>query len=126
MLPMVKKDGYESMIRKEFPLRPEDNRVWSMEEVDKLLSDDLQYFAKGVSRLLNGKHTENQLWACVSYSFNAGLGAFQRSTMRQKHLRGDFEGAAEDWLKSRVTGGGVVLKGLINRRKDEADLYLRP
>lgn len=125
-LPMVKKDGYDGMIRKEFPLRAEDNRVWSMEEVDKLLSDDLQYFAKGVSRLLNGKHTENQLWACVSYSFNAGLGAFQRSTMRQKHLRSDFEGAAEDWLKSRVTGGGVVLKGLVNRRKDEADLYLRP
>lgn len=125
-LPMVKKDGYEGMIRKEFPLRPEDNRVWSMEEVDKLLSDDLQYFAKGVSRLLNGKHTENQLLACVSYSFNAGLGAFQRSTMRQKHLRGDFEGAAEDWLKSRLTGGGVVLKGLVNRRKDEAGLYLRP
>lgn len=123
---MVKKDGYEGMTRKEFPLRSEDNRVWSMEEVDKLLSDDLQYFAKGVSRLLNGKHTENQLWACVSYSFNAGLGAFQRSTMRQKHLRSDFEGAAEDWLKSRVTGGGVVLKGLVNRRKDEADLYLRP
>lgn len=124
-LPMVRKEGYGGLIRKEFPLKPADNRVWSLEEIDKLLAEDLQYFAKGVTRLLNGKHSDDQLWACVSYSFNAGLGAFQRSTMRQKHLRGDYEGAASDWLTSRVTGGGKTLPGLVKRRKDEAELYLR-
>jgi lysozyme len=47
----------------------------------------------------------------------------QRSTLRQKHNRGDFAGAAEEFLKY-TKGGGRVLKGLVNRRKDERALYL--
>lgn len=38
------------MLRKEFPLRPEDNRVWSAAEVDDLLYKDLARFERGVAR----------------------------------------------------------------------------
>ena len=50
-------------------------------------------------------------------------GNLQRSTIRMKVNRGDFEGAAEgflDWNKA----GGKVLKGLDARRKDEKALFL--
>jgi lysozyme len=59
----------------------------------------------------------------VSFSFNLGLGTLQRSTLRQKHNRGDYEGAAEEFLKY-TKAGGKVLKGLVNRRNDERALYL--
>jgi lysozyme len=61
--------------------------------------------------------------ALVSFSFNVGLGTLQRSTLRQKHNRGDYKGAAEEFLKY-TKAGGKVLKGLVNRRNDERALYL--
>ena len=40
-----------------------------------------------------------------------------------KHNRGDYEGAAEEFLKWSKAGG-KVLKGLLKRREDEKALYL--
>jgi lysozyme len=59
----------------------------------------------------------------VSFSFNAGLGNYQRSTIRMRNDRGDFEGAAEAFM-AWTKGGGRVLPGLVKRRKDESALYL--
>jgi lysozyme len=61
--------------------------------------------------------------ALVSFAFNVGLGALQRSTLRQKHNRGDYEGASKEFLKY-TKGGGKVLPGLVKRRNDERALYL--
>jgi lysozyme len=122
-LPVVRVEGYTGLIRKEYPLRPEDNRVWTMEEIDALLVADLAHFARGVDRLFNGRFTDGQFWAAVSFSFNVGLGNLQRSTVRMRHNRGDYEGAAEAfgmWTKA----GGRVLPGLVKRREDERRLYL--
>ena len=69
------------------------------------------------------KLTQGQFDALVSFSFNLGLGGLQRSTLRQKVLRGDFEGASEEFLKYTIAGG-KVLKGLVNRRNDEKALFL--
>jgi GH24 family phage-related lysozyme (muramidase) len=43
--------------------------------------------------------------------------------MRQKVLRGDMEGAAEELLKYCMAGG-KILKGLQNRRIDERAVFL--
>jgi lysozyme len=67
--------------------------------------------------------TQGQFDALVSFSFNVGLGTLQRSTLRQKILRGDMEGASEELLKYCMAGG-KVLKGLLNRRKDEQAVFL--
>jgi lysozyme len=42
--------------------------------------------------------------------------------LRQKHNRGDFDGAGSEFMKY-TRGGGKVLKGLVNRRKDERAMY---
>jgi lysozyme len=109
--------------RMTYPLRPEDNRKFTKEEVDAILAKDLDRFVRGVSKYCPGVITQGQLDALVSFSFNCGLGSLQRSTLRQKHNRGDFAGAAEEFLKY-TKGGGKVLKGLVNRRNDERALYL--
>jgi lysozyme len=61
--------------------------------------------------------------ALVSFAFNAGLGNLQRSQIRIKANRGEWQQAADhlmDWTK----GGGRVLPGLVKRRKAERELFL--
>ena len=109
--------------RLDYPLKSADNRVWSKDEVNALLEYDLKRFVRGVARYCPAPLTQGQLDALVSFSFNVGLGTLQRSTLRQKHNRGDFAGAADEFLKF-TKGGGKVLKGLVNRRNDERTMYL--
>ena len=109
--------------RLDYPLKSADNRVWSKDEVNALLEYDLKRFVRGVARYCPAPLTQGQLDALVSFSFNVGLGTLQRSTLRQKHNRGDFAGAADEFLKF-TKGGGKVLKGLVNRRNDERAMYL--
>ena len=123
-LPMVAKEGQTTTIRKELPLRQEDNRVWSKEEINKLFEDDVRPTERGVLRLapaLAGR--QGAFDACVSFAFNAGVGAFQRSSIRMKINRGDWEGAA-DALLLYCMGGGKILAGLKKRRDAEKALFL--
>jgi len=106
-----------------FLLRPEDDRLWSMEEIDGILATDLRRFELGVEKFCPVTLTQGQFDSLVSFSFNCGLGTLQRSTLRQKVLRNDMEGAAEELLKYCMVGGKPI-KGLQNRRKDERALFL--
>jgi lysozyme len=124
-LPMIRVEGKETpMIRKEFPLKPEDNRVWTKTEIDELFRADVGAFERGVLRLIPGVvGRQGSFDALVSISFNFGLGNLQRSTIRMRANRGDWEGAAEAfrvWTK----GGGKVLPGLVKRREAEIALFL--
>jgi lysozyme len=100
------------------------NRTFTMEEVDAILAKDLERFEHGVLKYCPSAGSR-QGWmdALVSFSFNVGLGTLQRSTLRQKHNRGDYDGAADELLKY-CKAAGKVLKGLENRRKDERAMYL--
>ena len=105
-----------------FDLLEEDNRTFAMGEVDGILKSDLARFERGVESLLRVSLTQGEFDACVSFSFNVGLGTLQRSTFRQKVIRGDKEGAGQELLKYCMAGG-KILKGLENRRKDEKALF---
>ena len=124
-LPMVRVEGKDiPMIRKEMPLKPEDSRVWSKNEIEELFAADVANFERGVLRLVPtvaGK--QGSFDALVSFAFNAGLGNLQRSTIRMKANRGDWEGAAEAFM-AWTKGGGKVLPGLIKRRVAEKALFL--
>jgi lysozyme len=109
--------------RMNFPLRPEDNRVWTKDEVDAILKADLARFEKGVATYCPVPLTQGMFDALVSFSFNVGLGTLQRSTLRSKLNRGDKLGAADELLKYCL-GGGKILKGLQNRRIDERAMFL--
>jgi lysozyme len=106
-----------------YALHPEDNRAFSKDEVDAILRADLDRFERGVERFCPVPLTQGMFDGLVSFSFNVGLGTLQRSTLRQKVLRLDKEGAAEELLKYCMAGG-KVLKGLQNRRIDERRLFL--
>ena len=124
-LPMARvPDKDIPMIRKEMPLKPEDNRVWSKQEIEELFAQDVASFERGVLRLIPGVvGRQGSFDALVSFAFNAGLGNLQRSTIRMKANRGDWEGAAEAFM-SWTKGGGKELPGLVRRRKAEIELFL--
>ncbi len=108
--------------RKNLPIPDGWDRVLSMAEVDALLTQDLATFERGVLRLCPSGLTQGRFDALVSFSFNVGLGNLQRSTIRMKHNRGDFEGAAESFM-AWTKAGGKELPGLVKRRKHERALY---
>ena len=116
-MPVDQRDGYQ--------LHPEDNRTFSKDEVDGILRADLQRFERGVHLFCPVPLTQGMFDSLVSFSFNVGLGTLQRSTLRQKLLRSDKTGAAEELLKY-TKGGGKVLPGLVKRRQDERALFLHP
>ena len=110
--------------RLQYPLKFEDFRVWDMAQVDDLLAKDLMRFERGVARLCpNAVERQGRFDALVSFSFNVGLGSLQRSSIRMRTNRGDFDGAADEFMKW-TKAGGKVLPGLVKRRTDERRLYL--
>jgi lysozyme len=110
--------------RKAWPLKPEDNRTWSKEEVDRILAKDVERFERGVLRFLPIKLSQNEFDAILSFAFNLGLGTLQRSTLRQALLRGDKKAAMQS-LRKYNKAGGKVLRGLDTRRKDEEAMFMR-
>jgi lysozyme len=124
-LPVVRVEGKATpMIRKEMPLKPEDNRVWTKTEIDELFRTDVRTFERGVLRLVPGVvGRQGSFDALVSISFNFGLGNLQRSTIRMRANRGEWQGAA-DAFRVWTKGGGKVLPGLVKRREAEIALFL--
>ena len=110
--------------RKSLPIPAGWDRVLSMGEVDSILAQDLGRFERGVLRLCPAAIDRQGVFdSLVSFSFNVGLGNLQRSGLRMKTNRGDFEEAADEFLKW-TKAAGRVLQGLVKRRKDERSMYL--
>jgi lysozyme len=123
-LPNVRKEGYEGLIRSDYQLKEEDNRVWSKDELVNLFKVDINTFERGVLRLSpNLASHQSKFDAVVSFAYNAGLGNYQRSTIRMKVNRGDWEAASEAFM-SWTKAGGKEVSGLVKRRKAEVALFL--
>lgn len=96
-------------------------KVITEAQAEELLKDDLSRFEAWVSANCNPS-TDNQFSALVSFAFNLGEGALKDSTLRKKHLAGDYVGAAGEFGKW-INAGGRPLPGLVKRRAKEAALY---
>ena len=116
--------GYGHVIGNGLQLPDEWNRTFSLGEIDELLRTDLARFERGVLHYCTVYLTQSQFDSLVSFSFNLGLGVLQRSTLRQKLNRGDYDGASKEFLKY-TRAGGKVLKGLVRRRQAEYNLFNR-
>ena len=110
--------------RRNLPIPAGWDRSLTMDEVDAILAQDLAKFERGVARLCPAALGNQGIFdALVSFSFNVGLGNLQRSGLRMKTNRGDFDEAADEFLKW-TKAAGKVLPGLVKRRKDERAMYL--
>ena len=87
-----------------------------------LLRHDVEEAERAVLRLINIPLTDGQFDALVSFTYNLGAGALQRSTLRWKVNREEHAAAPAEFMKW-VWAGGRKLEGLIKRREAEAVIY---
>jgi GH24 family phage-related lysozyme (muramidase) len=92
------------------------------DEALELLRKDVAAAERAVLRLINVPLTQGQFDALVSFTFNLGAGALQRSTLRRKVNRGELDDVPAELMKW-VWAGGRKLRGLVRRRKEEAFLF---
>lgn len=105
------------------PIRAGDrvNRAYAM----TLLAADLREAARAVRAGVHVPITVRQRIALISFAFNCGTGAFLSSTLLRKLNAGDYRGAANE-LPKWSHAGGVVVQGLLNRRRAERWLMTHP
>lgn len=90
---------------------------------EALLVGDLASREKAVGRLVSVDLTQGQFDALVSLVYNIGERNFATSTLLRKLNAGDYEGAADEFLRWN-RAAGRVMKGLALRREDERAQFL--
>lgn len=105
------------------------------DQADALMLADvspLESYLNGVMANFKVQLNQHQFDAVLSFMFNAGLGAFDKSTMLKKLRIADFEGAAAEfdrWVYITVPapdGNGTIkrkLRGLVNRRRMDRAIF---
>ena len=100
--------------------------VWTREQADRRFTADLEAFGRKVDAAVTAPLEPCQKAAIVSLAYNIGIGALKSSSLLRKVNSGDMAGAASEfakWNKARVNGKLTALRGLTNRRADEAKLF---
>ncbi|MDI7005145.1 lysozyme [Pseudomonas aeruginosa] len=95
------------------------------ERAEELLREDVKRFEGYVDRLVKVPLTQGQFDALVSFTYNLGPGALEKSTLLKLLNRGDYQGAANQFSRW-VNAGGKRLGGLVKRRAAERVLFLEP
>jgi len=98
---------------------------------DDLFDRTLAPFEDVVNRVVKVPLTQNQFNALVDFTYNAGDGALEISTLLKRLNAGDYPGAAEQFLAwdevtDPTTGKRVVNEDLVKRRQKERALFLPP
>ena len=70
------------------------------------------------------KQHPNKLAAVLSFCYNLGAGAYANSTLRKKINTSQFEQASKEFGKW-VMASGKKLNGLVKRRAEEAELFIK-
>jgi lysozyme len=98
---------------------------YTMAECKEMLGDAVIEFEMGMRKCLKAPDSlpPKVYTAFLSTSYNIGVGAFCGSSMARKANSGDLKGACDSILLWNKAGGRVV-KGLVNRRKEENQICL--
>lgn len=95
--------------------------IWTQQQCDDRFENDIIAYADEVSNAIgDAPTTQNQFDALVSFHYNTG--AISKATLTKRHKAGDTAGAIAEFGRW-VRNDGRVMKGLVNRRADEAALY---
>jgi len=97
-------------------------------QAEVFLDHDYQEAEEAVQTLVRVPLKLEQLAALTSFVFNLGPTALSKSTLLKKLNAKDFAGAANEfdkWVYGKVNGVSVKLPGLVARRADEKNLFLK-
>lgn len=112
--------GYGSLLKNypttEFPI--------SKTQAEECIYHDLKRFAISIGKLITVSLNDNQYAALLDFTYNLGAATLQRSTLRTKLNRSEYNASAKELLRY-VYGGGKILPGLVKRRQAEYNLFIR-
>lgn len=97
----------------------------TQKEADDLFLRSLKTYEDAVNKYVKVLINQNQYDALVSFTYNCGPGALQKSNLLKYLNQGDYVKAAKEfqlWNKA----GGKVVTGLTRRRAAEKTLFLKP
>jgi len=98
--------------------------IWTQQQCDARFVIDMKRYVDEVTRAIGAAPTSaNQFDALVSFHYNTG--AIFSATLTKRHKEGKFEAAKAEFGKW-IFNDGKPMKGLKNRRADEAKLYGTP
>lgn len=91
----------------------------TQQQADEFLKQDLVVYENHVNNL-NRPFNQNEFDALVSFCYNCGAGSLQTLCKNRTNAQ------IADALLLYNKGAGKVLQGLVNRRKAERELFLKP
>jgi lysozyme len=117
--------GYGTTAAAGLGITPAKGMTITLDRAEDLLRQGVEKFAATVDALITAKVNQNQRGAAICLSYNIGPTAFAKSTVLRELNAGNYDKAAAAfrmWNKA----GGEVIKGLVNRREAEIELFLAP
>ncbi len=101
--------------------------VITQQQADQYLTYQVNLKTSELNPMLKSTINQNQYDALVDFCYNVGTGGFAGSTLRRLVNTNPSDPAIkvafEMWDKEHVDGELIVSKGLLARRKKEAQLY---
>jgi len=104
--------------------------VITEQQADARLVSDLATAENAIEKHVKVPLTQNQFDALVSFVFNVGVKNFQPSTLLKLLNSGKYDAAADQlqrWCHAKDPKSGKVgvLPGLVKRRAEEKEVFLR-
>lgn len=100
------------------------DKTLSTEECVRMFQDGLKKYEAVVNKALKVEVLQHQFDALVSITYNIGVGGMAGSTfMKKVNSKADPESIVAS-MKQWNKDNGKVVRGLINRRNAEAELFL--
>ena len=93
------------------------------EQAEELLKFSLSTYEKAVDSFCRDDISQSQFDALVSFAYNLGTGALQKSTLIKKVNANPKDVTIADEFLKWNKANGKVLVGLTKRRQAEANLY---
>jgi len=97
----------------------------SEDEAIEFMRFELNQKAKEVDAMTTDKVNQYQFDALVSFAYNCGSGALKGSTLLKRVNTNVDDLTIKDAFLMWVKADGKTLKGLVNRRTAEANLYFK-
>ena len=100
--------------------------IITAERADILLLITLNFYANAVKKMLHISVNQNQFDSLISFSYNLGIHSLAKSTLLKKiNINPSDITIHDEFMKYNKSPNGI-LPGLIQRRKDESNLYFLP
>jgi len=106
-------------------IKVKDGDVITQQRAEELAKFIIDQFAVTIAPFILKPLNDNQFSACVSLAYNIGTGNFKKSSVFKKLNINPNDSTIADSFRLWNKGGGKVLRGLVNRREAEIQLYFK-